>query len=49
MIYKGWEIEKSDYGLYSATNLKDCDALMKFGISVDELTIEIDEESIKQL
>ena len=44
MIYKGWKIEESDYGFYSATNLQDCDALMKFGKSVDELIIEINEE-----
>ena len=44
MIYKGWEIEKSDHGFYEATNLKDCDASFKFGRSIDELIIEIDEE-----
>jgi hypothetical protein len=44
MYYKGWEIEKSDYGFYSATNCLDCDALMKFAKSIDELLIEISEE-----
>ena len=44
VVYKGWEIERVDYGFYSATNLQDCDALMKFGKSVDELIIEINEE-----
>tara|TARA_B110000503_G_scaffold8528_1_gene11602 strand:+ start:701 stop:838 length:138 start_codon:yes stop_codon:yes gene_type:complete len=44
MMYKNWKIEEADFGYYSATNLEDCDALMKFGKSVDELIIEIDEE-----
>tara|TARA_R110000824_G_scaffold92959_3_gene225139 strand:- start:1138 stop:1305 length:168 start_codon:yes stop_codon:yes gene_type:complete len=44
MYYKGWEIEKADFGFYEATNCLDCDASMKFGRSVDELVIEIEEE-----
>ena len=44
MIHKNWKIEKSDYGFYSATNLQDCDAPMKFDMNIDELIIEIDEE-----
>ena len=44
MIYKGWEIEESYFGRYVAISLEDCDELMKFGRSVDELIIEIDEE-----
>ena len=43
MIYKGWEIEKENFGYYAATNLQDCDAPMKFGRSIDELIIDIDE------
>ena len=43
MIYKGWEIEKENFGYYEATNLQDCDAPMKFSKSIDELKIEIDE------
>ena len=44
MIYKGWEIERDDFGFYSATNLQDCDAPIKFGRNIDELIIQIDEE-----
>lgn len=42
--YKNWKIEKSDYGYYEATNLKDCDAYMKFAKSVDEIKEDIDLE-----
>ena len=45
-IYKNWKIEKGDYGYYEATNLKDCDAFMKFSKNKDELKAEIDEEKI---
>ena len=43
MIYKGWKIDRADFGYYEATNLQDCDASIKFGKSIDELIIEIDE------
>lgn len=44
-IYKNWKIEKSDYATdyYEATNLNDCDAFMKYGRSIEEIKIEIDE------
>ena len=44
MIYKGWKIDRADFGYYEATNLQDCDALMKFGKNIYDLIIEIDEE-----
>ena len=45
-IYKNWEIRKSDYavGYYEATNLNDCDALMKWAKSIEEIKTEIDED-----
>ena len=43
-IYKNWRIEKADYRYYEATNLKDCDAYMKFDKSIDSLKEEIDME-----
>tara|TARA_R110000824_G_C15145990_1_gene670493 strand:+ start:1246 stop:1410 length:165 start_codon:yes stop_codon:yes gene_type:complete len=45
-IYKGWEIEKADYGYYEATNLNDCDAFQIFDRSVKALKLEIDEKHI---
>ena len=44
MIHKGWKIEKVYFGYYEATNLKDCDASIKFGKNICDLIIEIDEE-----
>lgn len=49
MIHKNWKIEKSDYGFYSATNLEDCDAPMKFSKTRDEVIVEIDEEEMIKL
>lgn len=44
-IYKSWEITQSDYapGYYEATNLNDCDALMKYGKSIEQIKAEIDD------
>ena len=42
-IYKGWKIEKADYGYYEATNLNDCDAYMKFSKDIEEIKSEIKE------
>jgi hypothetical protein len=41
--YKGWKIEKEDYGYFMAENLNDCDAYLPFAKSVEELKTEIDE------
>ena len=43
MMHKNWKIEEADYGYYSATNLEDCDAPMKYSKSVSDLIVEIDE------
>ena len=40
--YKGYKIEKADYGYYEATP-PDCDAYMLHAKSIELLKIEIDE------
>lgn len=43
-IYKNWIIQKADYDYYEATNLNDCDSIIKWSKKKEDIKEEIDHE-----
>jgi len=47
-IYKNFKIEKAEYNYYEATNLNDCDAVIKWSKNKEDIKEEIDQEDYKK-
>ena len=46
MTYKGYKIERNEWGYYEATNTNDCDEPIKYNKSIHDLMNEIDEKEL---